>query len=640
MTSLFIISYGYSIQQPQKVALEQMGIYNYNKMLVPLLEDNKDTCNIFLECVDWIHRVVLHNDQASTVPVILIQIIDIDELDPQGNGNVPNDRWNAAVAMLFLAFPEIRWVFHAIPDNESTICKQHCWENETSYVLGSTLFDSKGLRKWVLEKCNQNHNPSQENQSKNRLRIRKELAAAIDDEEAYSFFHAYVMYRFGYRCYCLTTLKDSLAVLREASSAPDKPTVSLEDVYISFPDSELYSERYGRSFHLSDFRKDEENGLDYDTRQEVLPGLSSCNTRIIISVAHAHGVSKDKWKRMESALKSWKSNIAGNYTVIKKPTSGIFDLWKRAKLDEGWEVPKNSNEPAPSPHGGPNEEKWYQRWRRLTCGEAVADGDSHHSNHSAPGRLKLVAEVLLRRALERSKSAQRIPDILTAAVLAMDAYELAQETPTIAVEALALMHTMEVKAECEFPGVSYGIIVAERLKEIENESEKLSRYVDVTTRESYKLNVQARVITKIMRVFNDYKQFDEEQICLAKLRTLHSQLELRKSVTGPLHLLPLTIIVTYINILLKNPYYFVFFVLLWPTILGLYYYHMNVCKGDLFESMFLAVNIFTAAPVTDCNVYANPLFTHLKTVTVIAKLLGLFHLGVLFSHLYNIIRRR
>ena len=115
---------------------------------------------------------------------------------------------------------------------------------------------------------------------------------------------------------------------------------------------------------------------------------------------------------------------------------------------------------------------------------------------------------------------------------------------------------------------------------------------------------------------------------------------LQKSVTGPLHLLPLTIIVTYINILLKNPYYFVFFVLLWPTILGLYYYHMNVCKGDLFESMFLAVNIFTAAPVTDCNVYANPLFTHLKTVTVIAKLLGLFHLGVLFSHLYNIIRSR
>lgn len=556
---------------------------------------------LFTHLSTWLDGHIARESSSATVVTVLVDSIDPDVLSPLGT-----DSWNATIAMLILAFPEVHWVFGACNDTTQKdkwqgIFRDHALSALFAYP-GTPLFDSSGLRNWARNRISPEPDlasPYHANRAK--------VAAAIDEEDSYAFLHAYAAYRFGYRANCLTSLAPTEAVFGSAASRGIE--VTFEDLYLAFPD------QAGNALHLSHLWAHAAHKEQGESRRDRLPQLESCRQRIIITSAHTKASDAETWEKNIAALNTWRQvHPKRNYEIIGKPTSGIFDLWQQAgfQLWDGWP---------------PKPEKATTAWPR----------------HSAPGRYKAVADSLLQRASRLAEEARRVPEIVKVAVLARDAMELiGHRTPTLAVEALALVHEMEVKAECEFAGVQYHFAVAPRISDLQRETHSMANWIDPTQRETFILNAQAAVMTRLVRSFREYGQFDEEQSCLVKLRELNRKL----LVSRESWLRPAEPLMWYLELLLRSLPHFFGAIVVWLVGLSIMFFADSLKLDDLASGLSIG-------RICDASWVAFQTFVSVQppqppsgfpvpslVLVGLAMLAGVTHIGVFISHMYAMISRR
>jgi hypothetical protein len=522
-------------------------------------------------------------------------------------------------AMLVLAYPEVHWIFYthekpekfvgldATPQANQTDQRRirewqtlSFWEGsdlsadsslqkllECGRLNPCFLFDATGLRNYFHGKI------SDENKS-HIVRQREGCAAAIDEEEPYAFLHGYLAYKLGHRVHLVTTEK-MMAELFKDDGQGALVELTFQDIFLNFPDER---EPEGRSDLQKRFK-------------ERYKGLNRVNKHILVTVGHKHS-------------ESYKSNLefireqGEKIKEVFKPSGGMYNLLKDAGLlNRYWK----------------NLKEWIKRTAPPKEPEQPGGG-----SHSAPGRLVVIAERLNNRAEKILQEAQTVQECILGATLALEASELlGYRTPTTALEAIALRHQLEVKAECMFYGVDYTIDVKSRLKEIEMEVKAVARWFHGSVKKRSLLNAQMSIITEIARIFREYGQFDEEQICLQRLRDLNRRWYF---LTHP-WFIPFWPLRWYVEKLVGSLPAFVTMVLAWPFLFGVISSLMKAFKNSAEWKFwdYVAYTYFTFFGLQPLEF--SPKFpAEWKALAVLIVLTGFLHLGIFIAHLYTLIMRR
>jgi hypothetical protein len=495
------------------------------------------------------------------------------------------------IARLLLRYPEVYWIFGAPKNSYKSIgFSVDCHfvdlsdidrlipllENHTKGYR--TLFDPSGFRAWLK------HNIKTNLDGKKRPFSLPPLSASIDEEHAYAYLHAYIAYRMGYRCYPVTTLE----IFKTLNDTAKKIDLLFDDIFINFPDR-------GDKTHLSDLKK----------RDSLYSTYSTAEKRVFVTVGHKNIKWADETYNYLKYLRG-----QGRAEVVYKPSGGIYNLLKEAKLLKDYKrKQKEKMQYAKTPHNIPEPK----------------DG------HSAPGVLLETADALIERAERIYSSALTVEDCIHGALLVTEATDLLNyKTPTTALEAIALRHKLEVKAECMFYGMQYSIEVKERLKELKEEVHVLSKWVHPRARNTAFLNAKITILTEIARLFREKGQFDEEQECLRRLRKLHRDWFFLNH-RGLIFLKPLR---AYFEILLGRLSYFLLAIILWPLFFGILDYFFSKGRSgillhlrDAFKTFF---KIHTVVPE---SVLTTP-------VNVTLQIGSYVHLGIFIAFLFHIIQRR
>jgi hypothetical protein len=478
----------------------------------------------------------------------------VDEINPMLMNPLKANGWPTLVAMLVLAFPEVRWHVMVLtgrprddqPDrgNQEPI---HRWVSFQALhgvdglfePRGTPLFDGYGLRQHVLTCMTEDEN--QDKHINSSVPVRSALATVLDEEEGYRWLQAYMAYRHGFRVCAIAFWREAENLLglggrldTKASARSDALihnsfyALSLEDFYLSYPDQ-------------ADSAK-----IQPDRRPEILPALhpSAPPLRRFLTVGHHQpaGASVDRLRQWLAQLKKLlfgrsrppEVPATGHpvtlepqsvYKTVYKPASGIFTLWKDLGLDLDWGRDWDSfGEQAMKPclrgvyHGLAPGFLWPPDISNTAEMQNVDDG------HSSPGRLLHLAECLIDRANVLVRECNTATEALRGAVLSTQALELLGcRTPTVSVEALLLKHAFEVIAECQFPGVEYHLNLKERLADIKVNLEAISVWL-VHNRSSFKLNAEAQILSKLSSILVDYGEYEEAELCQQELRDLHRQI--------------------------------------------------------------------------------------------------------------------
>jgi hypothetical protein len=523
-------------------------------------------------------------------------------------------------AMLVLAYPEVHWIFytHEKPEkfvgldatpqaNQTDQLRIREWQT-LSFWEGSDLsadsslqkllkcgrlnpcflFDATGLRNYFHGKI------SDENKS-HVVRQREGCAAAIDEEEPYAFLHGYLAYKLGYRVHLVTTER-IMAQLFGETQGGTPADLTFQDIFLNFPD------------HIGT-----EPQSHLPERFEKFSRLQESERHIFVSVGHRHSASYE-------ANRAFFRDQRARGTKIRrvfKPSGGMYNLLKDAGLlNRYW---KNLKE-----------------WIKRTA--PPKEPEPEGGTHSAPGRLVVIAERLNNRAEKILQEAQTVQECILGATLALEASELlGYRTPTTALEAIALRHQLEVKAECMFYGVGYTIDVKSRLKEIEMEVKAVARWFHGSVKKRSLLNAQLSIITEIARIFREYGQFDEEQICLQRLRDLNRRWYF---LTHP-WFIPFWPLRWYVEKLVGSFPAFVMMVLAWPFLFGVLSNLMKAFKNSAEWKFwdYVAHAYFTFFGLQPLEF--SPKFpAEWKALAVLIVLTGFLHLGIFIAHLYTLIMRR
>lgn len=549
--------------------------------------------------------------------------VSFNELNPiQKDGRT----WAAVVAMLILAFPEIHWIFITPykPIEKYLFKEAHIYslenlltENLKIHEEGFIpLFDATSLRDTLKNNA--------EVGNKFSPKMRKEIAAAIDEEKAYAFFNAYTAYKFKNRCIIVNTEAMMRRVFKEESRC-FKFKFTFEDIYLNFPDRSI-----------------EESLSDLEKRDTIFPGLkNNIENRVFISVAHERGGKRQLWDQNISYLNDLKKKgIIKNYALLKKPFSGIYELWR--------EVSSLESE---------NKEKDIRKYRHINLFEIIGklnkfliklipDKKSHiekeieeGKSHSSPGRLLEIAERLIERAEKILKNARSVEDCIYGAVLALEAQEiLGYRTPTTCLEAIALKHQNEVKAECMFYGVGYNFDMENRIKEIEEEVNKASLWFDPKMKKRCSYNAQLAILTEIVEILRDFGQFDEEQECLKKVREIYRNwyflnnpcLKFFKAFRA------------YIENLLATFYNFIFAIFGWPALFGIIskVIKANFSYGEKTLNSIWEYILNSYFTFFGLQPSAYPENGQACIISMILIVFGFFHLGIFIAYLYTLIYRK
>jgi hypothetical protein len=472
----------------------------------------------------------------------------VDQLNPLLMNPLRANGWPTLVAMLVLAFPEVRW--HALVltgrprEGFSGEAAQELerWQSfQAQHGItalfdprGTPLFDGYGLRQHVLD-CMFHDEDQERRNHRSTYRIRgsvpgrEALATVLDEEEGYRWLLAYMAYRHGFRVCAIAFWQEAVQLLgpeghlARTNRKPLQPQsqaasflLSLEDWFLSYPDQIVPS--------MSDLRR----------RSTLLPALTLQGPplRRFLTVGHQHQPSKKMKDRME-LLKEIRNHeiVATGYPLQLdqqlsfKPASGLYTLWKELGLDRNW----NSS----GSHS--SNEAMRRKQSGLAPGffwppEAIDDDDSHdvEDGHSSPGRLLHIAEHLLDRANASIKEVNTAAEALRGAVLATQALELlGGKTPTVSVEALLLKHAFEVTAECQFPGVEYHLNLKERLFDIRKNLASMSIWLNENRQTDFILNGEAQILSRLAAILEEYGEYEEAELCHQELRDLHRKISVR-----------------------------------------------------------------------------------------------------------------
>jgi hypothetical protein len=506
-------------------------------------------------------------------------------------------------AMLVLAFPDVFWIFLTTRENLDDNNHILYWMSDINKALDKTIyepiFDADGLRNKIKKTMKQN--PDYGN-TVSFIQDRKEdnIAAAIDEEEAYAYLHGYLAYKLGFRCFLINSenkmdLFKNNEISRDMNILP-KAKLIFEDIYLNFPDK-------SKGTHFSNLHE----------RDSVFKKLKSAENRIFVTVGHKN-VRWDKENR--AYIRSLRS-APKKIKIVYKPSGGIYNLLEksglltdyRKRLQQKWEL------------AGPNKN---------------SDIDSSVI-HSAPGRLLLLAEKLIDRAENIYSQSSTVPDCIHGATLALEALDLlGYRTPTTSLEAIALRHQLEVKAECMFYGVEYNIDVKNRFKEIEGEVSSVARWFHPSVRKRSALNARMGIITEVMGIFRQCGQFDEEQACLRHLRKLNRTWYFLNNpwlkVIQPIR--------AYIETLVGSFPLFILALLFWPSFFGVLSFKLGAEFNNISRFSFsdqLSNAFFTFFGLQPVNFPVNG---PAKILTILIIFGGFMHLGIFISYLYNLITRK
>nr|VFJ87190.1 MAG: hypothetical protein BECKH772A_GA0070896_1000247 [Candidatus Kentron sp. H]VFJ88840.1 MAG: hypothetical protein BECKH772B_GA0070898_1000243 [Candidatus Kentron sp. H]VFJ95087.1 MAG: hypothetical protein BECKH772C_GA0070978_1000194 [Candidatus Kentron sp. H] len=591
---------------------------------------------------------------TDTIPLnrvtVLADSINLTDLDAVSEGG----GWDSLIAMLILGFPEIRWVFGVMtgvekdhrPEKQNLINQIKLAHSLLSLLSGSRrdpLFDPTGLRDWIRKRTNY----ELEHTIKDDLRLpeRDELAASIEDEKAYAWFHGYAAYRFGYRADVITTwtlMKERFGKEGEKHGY----RLLLEDMSLNFPDREAHTHLLRLGSHTDPNDKDKKQG-----RAHHCPQLDSADDkaetskcRILITTGQTgYRDAADALKENEAYLQKKKQ---GRGKIVSKPTSGLFDLWKKRGLL--YRVPRNEPckrpgnalgffwPPAPPPSKGPRQED----------GQPQQEG-----GHGAPGRLLLIADRLIERAGVLIGKVTSVGEAVQGAVLATDALELTGgRTPATAIEALSLKHRFEVLAECQFSGVGHHIEMEPRMDEIALETESISQWFDKSQRKKAALNGEMHILNELVRLLREHNQFDEERICVGKVRQLYTTLWIRER---PCRRCVSWSFIWYVEKLLASFPYFLGAVASWLLIFTVLFtcaLPPDVASGiSILERIVLglesAITSFFSigSPIyhaADADTLPTLPTWPMVWVSSLAIVSGFLHLGILITHLYTLVSRR
>lgn len=565
-------------------------------------------------------------DPSGEIPlnevIVLVDAVRDTELNPLAE----NGGWNNLIAMLILTFPEIRWVFGVSARNNVPVEYSSEYHSLTSLLtkpLRDPLFDATGLRDYVRRRIN-------DNLSEKNFPVRKERAAAIDEENNYALFHAFIAYRFGYRADAIRSwaLMSSLFVptIEERSKVDGKGGhgfhLLLEDVNLNFPDKPA-------KIHLSTFCQfDHENDGNQGRAKHCSKlsndsKLETSTFRVIVTSGHS-GTDREKMQKNIDFVKGYKTT-AGSAFVLK-PVGGMFDLWGKARLFSRLD-PRKGHKLAGSHRGQAPGFHWPP---------AASDDAKKTGGHSAPGKLMLIAQNLVRRADSIKDKANTVEECIRGAILATDALELLRyQTPTLALQALCLKHEFEVKAEVAFLGVGHHFALKPRFSELEREVKVASQFFQKKRRKAAELDTLVSIGNRLMLVFREAGQFDEELTCLAKIRSWHRKLRFLQS-KNPFDFIA-SVFMGYAEWLMARPANFIIMLITWFVVFwGLWYVSVNKgAEGTVWASASSAWSAFICAEPGDVKPGTPDL-----ALNMIATGLGLFHLGVFISYLYSAIARK
>jgi hypothetical protein len=521
------------------------------------------------------------------------------------------------LSLLFLTFPEVQWYFlcenskcerstactHLLPPvfNLKDYFTQGLEKKErplkdcmmlARFFNIIPLFDFSGLRNQVKECIKPTGGvdiPS--------LSPRISYSTAIDEEEPYAYLHGYLAYKIGYKCLLVTTL-EMMEMLSHKEVQCDIPAIELafEDLFLNFPDRSQYD------IHLSDLS---ERDKKYDR-------LKNVSKRILVTVGHKH----IGWYQRNL---EYIGRLGKKVKVVYKPSSGMYNILEKSGLLKDY---------------------WQRRKKEWRLAKPRKEAVGETGGHSAPGRLLLIAEKLIERARKIFKDAETVQDCIHGATLALESVELlGYRTPTTTLEAIALKHKLEVKAECMFYGVEYNIDVKNRIREIENEVKTVALWFHTHVRKRSILDAQMRIITDITRIFREAGQFDEELTCLNCLRKLNRRWSLKqpgfKKILNYL-IYPLR---SYIETLVGSFKWFFLALVGWPLILGIL---GKITQAEFKEGFSsLAAHISNALLIyfgLQSNGVPQDSWAHILALLLVSG--GFLHLGIFISHLYTLITRR
>lgn len=573
--------------------------------------------------------------------IIIADSVIPSRMNAAGEGS----SWDNLLAMLILGFPELQWVFG--------VSGNVFWKNEhelSSLIRSSTrvpLFDPSGLREWVRQ-TTKNELLGIDDLS---LPSRNEMAAAIDEERPYAYLHGYTAYRFGFRSDVITTWTAMKRRFACSNDIPEKVWpcraaegthgywLLFEDMSLNFPDKP-------GSVHLLRLAP------SFKERGSFCPKLNSLNGdaerseyRILVTTGQS--------RRGDHAFREnrvhLKQKVFGRGGIVLKPASGMFDLWFQAGL---LRAPLGSSSGSTQDHL-----EFLRNGGRLRIGNApgffwpphpqrsCSVGKLSGKGHGAPGKLLLVAELLVERAEALRDRVRSVAEAVLGATLATDALELTGgRTPTTAIEALSLKHQFEVLAECQFSGVEYHIKIAPRIEEIALEIDAISLWFGEWQRPSARLNARMHILNQLIRILRENNRFDEEQLCLREVRRLHTTLWMKSRPWRYIFWLP----IRYVELLLSSFLGFVGVLCIWVLILTLMFALAPADSGASGWGISRFILGFENAVTSFFSVGApmqqgkppDDLSGLYVTVSAVAIISGFLHLGVLISHLYTVVSRR
>ncbi len=514
-------------------------------------------------------------------------------------------------AMLTLMYPEVYWIFITMDDNIpstdllwlsdhivnplNTEGMEKCMYLLNQHYYGySPLFDPSGLRAWLKKKMKKDTTESAISSDKAED---LPFAAAIDEETSYAFMNAYLAHKMGYKSYAVTTLDMMKRLFKNGEDKKNKNTKNInlvfEDLFASFPDKDSYS-------HLSDIKK----------KDAEFEGFAKVKKRIFVTVGHKHIAWYKSNKEHIRMLKQECKHIK----MIYKPSGGMYNLLEKAGLiKDYWAEAK-------------------RQWR-----DAVP-GDEKKEGHSASGKLLLISEKLIDRAEKIYHKAITVKDCIHGALLALEARNLLMyKTPTTCLEAIALRHKFEVKAECMFYGVEYNIDVQSRFKELEGEIHTISKWFHPKVKKASSLNARMSIVTEIMRIFREVGQFDEEQACLKYFRKLNRKWFFTRNPW----IIPIYPIRLYVETLVGSFRYFVIALLFWPILFGF----ISSMVGAEFGKNNDSIAGFSKQMINSFSIFFGiqpvqfPENPSAMAITMFLMIGGFLHLGIFVSHLYTLITR-
>ena len=543
--------------------------------------------------------------------VMLVDGVESAKLNP-----ISKASWEALLARLILAYPEVCWLFARISNQSSKpFGYQYGLANVFSPHL-NPLFDVAGLRDWVRQ-CAAGHADSKCDAK--YLARRTKTAIALDEETPYSHLHAYTAYRFGFRAAAVTSAKLADHLLGKNSTAA-LPSLVFEDIYVNFADGES---------GMSWLDLDSKSGKGRSTQWRR---LEKAEHRIFVTSGQRVTGDGLKWTSNEAYIAQQKA--AGKHIeTLAKPYAGIFRLWEGSGLMRKLRWP----DPTGKVRRGVAEDFiWPPPKESFT--------DEEHHGHSSPGVLLVIAESLIERAEQLLEDGvHSVPKAVRGAVLANDALELlGGRTPTVAVEALRLKHHFEVLAECEFAGVEHHIHMKERLEEIRREVRAISYWFGREQQTTAALNSEMKILLDLVRLLREQAQFDEEQEVMRRVRCLQNTLWMRepswRQIFWP--------VLRYFELLLSSFPRFLMVIGGWIVILSLLYAagHSSQWCSNVWYGMEDAITSFfsVGGPINHSSGEVLSAFQAgcRAGVICLAVVSGFVHLGIFISHLYTLVSRK